>query len=370
MKLTVPVKAAHDALSVVAAIASGSSTIPILAFAKIVVDGAEIEITTSDLDRQASARAPAKVVTRGAACLPARPLFDIVRNLGKDAELTLSVADSVATVSCGRSRFTLPVLPAQDFPSFEEADDGSTSFSLDASSFGDALECVGVAVSTEETRYYLNGVYVHECDGALRFVATDGHRLIRRDVMPDNRAENVEPAIIPSSTVKHMRRLTGESPKGAKVTLAIGARRVALSVGDARLVSKVVDGTYPDYARVVPAQWQSRFEVEAAPLALAVSRALLGCAQKSRSGALEFADGHLTVSAKDPTDCSSASDEVAAAGDETPVRIGFNLAYLAELVRVIAGDRLVFRLTGPDAPAILIDPADAQTLAVLMPLRI
>ena len=371
MRLTLTVKNASAALNAVAGAVGSGTTIPILGCVKLVAKDDALALTTSDLDAQASTRAPAKVTRPGGVCAPFRALADIVRHLDKDADMSLAVEDdkpSLRVVS-GRSRFTLPTLPVEDFPDFGDLGE-TVELMFDAKALAQTLECVAVAVSTEETRYYLNGIYLHAHEDGLRAVATDGHRLIRRDLPSQELSTKTFAAVIlPTAAVKDMRRLAAEAAKDETAWLASDGKRVAFTLSQARLVSKVIDGTFPDYTRVIPEHGAIRAEVETAALSRAVTRALIACGKNARSGALDFADARLTLSAHD-ADGISASDEIDAALDGAPIRIGFNLRYLAELIPALAGERLALRMTDPQGPAVLFDPADATTLGVLMPLRV
>ena len=343
-------------------------TIPILSHARIIARDGGVEVTTSDLDRQATIRlSPRALEIEGAACAPMAWLADIARNLAKDAEVAFVFSPQSVQIVSGRSRFVAQTLPCGDFPDFGLAGD-VVALDLDPQALAQALECVSVAISRDQTRYYLNGVYAHWRDDALRLVATDGHRLIRRDLAATQTSPyKLSPAILPASAVKEIRRLAAEAPKGVRAKLSIGERRVEFELGAVHFLSKTIDGQFPDYERVIPQNVNHRLEVEAAPLSLAIQRALVA-AKERRSGELDFADGRLIVSAIDGQG-GQALDEIDAAGVEAPIEIAFNLYYLAEMARALAGEKLAFELADPASPAILRDPASETTVGVLMPVR-
>ena len=361
MRFRADLKPFADAAAAAARVVAGRTTIPILSHVKLDAAGHSIRLTASDLDREIEIAFAARVETPGETTVSASALNDALRIAPKGAEVAFELGERGVTLRTGKPRYVLPVLPATDFPAMSNFGQFAAPVALDGKTFAAELAAVMHAVSTEETHYYLNGVYFHGTDDGLRLVATDGHRLMRVDLPVKAGAAA---AIVPSATVKAFLKIA----EGAtEVTLELSDRMARLTAGSTRLVSKLIDGTFPDYGRVTPTDFTNVAIVDSQRLRDAVQRALIACAE-GRGIALDFADQRLKIEGRS-AEGGEASDEVEFER-EACVRIGFNARYLAEAVAALGGVKARFNMGDPSGPAKITDAARNDRLIVLMPVRI
>ncbi|MER9662325.1 DNA polymerase III subunit beta [Mesorhizobium sp. M0159] len=348
------------------------TTIPVLANVLLTVDAAagKLTITGSDLDCELRATLACQAGRDEAFTLPSAILHDAVRKMPEGAEIALLAEKDFATLSAGRSRFKIQVLPSTDFPTMSEGT-FSHSFDLDAGLFERMLDSVSFAISSEETRYYLNGIYWHAGE-TLNAVATDGHRLAKFAAPLPEGAAGMPAIIIPRRAVGLIRQLIGE--KGA-VKVSMSDTKIRVETGQGTLLSKLIDGSFPDYVRVIPAGNANHFTVEREALASAVDR--VGTVSSGRGSAVKFAfeaGGNLTLTTNNP-DAGSANDEVTIEhGEGDSVEIGFNGRYCLDLLNAAEGKRLVFSLGDPGSPTLIqpetADETGLKPLFVLMPMRV
>ncbi|MER8503818.1 DNA polymerase III subunit beta [Mesorhizobium sp. M1142] len=352
------------------------TTIPVLANVLLTVDAAAgtLTITGSDLDCELRATLACQAGRDEAFTLPSAILHDAVRKMPEGAEIALLAEKDFATLTAGRSRFKIQVLPSTDFPTMSEGT-FSHSFDLDAGLFERMLDTVSFAISSEETRYYLNGIYWHapEEGSTLNAVATDGHRLAKFAAPLPQGAAGMPGIIIPRRTVGLIRQLLGD--KGA-VKVSLSDTKIRVETGKAALLSKLIDGSFPDhYVRVIPTGNQNHFTVERETLASAVDR--VGTVSSGRGSPVKFAfeaGGNLTLTTNNP-DAGSANDEVTIEhGEGDSVEIGFNGRYCLDLLNAAEGKRLVFSLGEAGSPTLIqpetADETGLKPLFVLMPMRV
>ena len=272
----------------------------------------------------------------------AHMLYDIVRKLPDGAQLELDQGPDTGRVAikAGRSRFALQALPPEDFPDLN-AGDLANRFTLKASELKGLVEKTRFAISTEETRYYLNGIYLHEVSSnqTLRAVATDGHRLARAQ---------------------------GDD---GEVEVALSASKIRFSFNGLTLTSKLIDGTFPDYERVIPRNNDKTLDVDTKLFSSAVDRVSTISFEKGRAVKLNVGDGRVVLTVNNP-DSGSAEEEIAASYDADPIDIGFNSRYLLDIASQIKSDTARFQLADAGSPTIVLDPSDEQALYVLMPMRV
>jgi DNA polymerase-3 subunit beta len=270
----------------------------------------------------------------------------------------------------GRSRFTLQALPASDFPDLTSGE-FSHRFALPAVELKRLIENTQFAISTEETRYYLNGIYLHTVDigGApmLRAVATDGHRLARVEAPAPEGSVGIPGVIVPRKAVNEVLKLL-EDPS-QDITIEISTAKARFQFGDVLLTTKLIDGTFPDYARVIPTGNDKRLVVDKEPFERAVDRVATLSSERGRAIKLAIAEGKMTLSVNNP-DSGSASEEIEADYDSAPIDIGFNARYLLDIVGQLSSDTALIRLADPGSPTLIQDREDAAALYVLMPLRV
>ncbi|MFN7051699.1 MAG: DNA polymerase III subunit beta, partial [Gemmobacter sp.] len=309
------------------------NTIPILANVLIEAEGAQVSFRATDLDIEVVDRAPAMVERAGATTVSAVMLHEIVRKLPDGALVTL--ADDPAagrlTVTAGRSTFNLATLPKEDFPIMASSE-YATSFTAAAPVLRRLFDKAKFAISTEETRYYLNGVYMHVATGdsgqVLRCVATDGHRLARIEAPLPEGAQGMPGVIVPRKTVNELRKLLDDD--SAEIAVSVSETKVRFATPAITMTSKVIDGTFPDYTRVIPVNNTRRLEVDASDFAKAVDRVATVSSERSRAVKLSLDEDRLVLSVNAP-DSGAAEEELAVAYGDEKLEIGFNAKYLLEI---------------------------------------
>ena len=370
MKLTIERADLLKSLGHVQSVVERRNTIPILSNVKIEAGDGAVKLNATDMDLDIVETTAAQVSTPGTTTVPAHTLYDIVRKLPDGAQVNLDAGGGELTLSAGRSRFTLQSLPTDEFPVLSGGE-LPHAFTVTAAELRDLIDRSRFAISTEETRYYLNGIYLHkaERDGTpvLRAVATDGHRLASVEAPLPAGAENMPGVIVPRKAVAELRKLIDES--GDEVGVSLSDTKIRFAFDDAVLTSKLIDGTFPDYERVIPAGNDKVMEVGCKGFADAVDRVSAISSEKSRAVKLSLSSGLLVLSASSPEHGSATEEvEVDYQGDE--IEIGFNSAYLLDITRQIEGDTARFTMADSASPTIMQEVDDASALYVLMPMRV
>ncbi len=372
MKLTIERATFLKALAHVQSVVERRNTIPILA--NVLLDGKDgtLTLTATDMDIAINETVPADVAQAGATTAPAHTFYDIVRKLPEGAQVEIETDASAAqlVIRAGRSKFNLATLPVEDFPTMSGGD-LPHAFSLEAEDLRTLIDRTRFAVSTEETRYYLNGIYLHAAEdggaAVLRAVATDGHRLARVQLpMPEGGGE-MPGVIVPRKAIGELRKLIEET--GDPIEIALSETRIRMTFDDAVLTSKLIDGTFPDYERVIPADNDKILSVDRGAFAQAVDRVSTISSEKSRAIKLAVGSGMLTLSATSAEN-GSATEELEVAYEETDIEIGFNSRYLLDITSQIDSEGAEFVLADASSPTIVRDADDASALYVLMPMRV
>ena len=348
------------------------NTIPILSNVLLNATGASLELKATDLDLEVTEATAAKVETAGATTVPAHLLYDIVRKLPDGSEIMLRTDEDGGSMSVisGRSSFKLQCLPQSDFP---ELSAGSFShiFRIDSAALRGLIEKTQFAISTEETRYYLNGIYFHTIESGgklkLRSVATDGHHLARAEMDAPAGSEGMPGIIIPRKTVSELQKLV-DDPDVA-VTTEVSDTKIRFTIGSVVLTSKLIDGTFPDYQRVIPSGNDKAMTIDRQTFAAAVDRVSTISSERGRAVKLSIADGQLTLAVTNP-DSGSATEELAADYSSDPIEIGFNARYLLDVAAQLSGSEARFMLADAGSPTLIQDTADEHALYVLMPMRV
>jgi DNA polymerase-3 subunit beta len=349
MRLSLPRQDLTRLLTAVTKVVEARSTIPILGNVLLSVQDGQFSARATDLDIEVSTSIPVLDATNGSTTVNAKLLADIAKRAAGDVSLEL--ADGTLTVKSGRSRFKLATLPVEDFPSFS-AGDFTASFDVDLAAL--VAPCA-FAISTEETRYYLNGVYFHTAEGRLAAVATDGHRLSRHYGDPLDHFDGV---ILP-------RKLVSILPKG-NVHVSLSTTKVRIATQDTVITSKLIDGTFPDYQRVIPTANDKIVLASIADLRSAVERVSTVATERGRAVKLDIAPGQIGLSVRGDAE---ATDVVEADYSGEPIEIGFNAAYISELLANLAGDTVRIALNDGGSPTIFTG-GDDGVLVVLRPMRV
>ncbi|MER5173836.1 DNA polymerase III subunit beta [Thioclava sp. GXIMD2076] len=348
------------------------NTIPILANVLIEAEGSTISFRATDLDIEVVDRAPAQVEKAGATTVSAVMLHEIVRKLPDGALVTLmdDPASGRLVIEAGRSSFTLATLPREDFPVMASSD-YTANFSAKAGELKRLFEKSRFAISTEETRYYLNGVYLHVAtaeDGQmLRAVATDGHRLARIDAPLPQGAEGMPGVIVPRKTVGELRKLLDDDE--TLIEVSVSETKVRFATPRITLTSKVIDGTFPDYTRVIPMGNTRRLEVDANEFAKAVDRVATVSSERSRAVKLTLDADKLVLSVNAP-DAGAAEEELVVAYADERLEIGFNAKYLLEIANQVDRENAVFMFNTSGDPTLMREGGDTSAVYVVMPMRV
>ncbi len=374
MKLKADRATLLKALAHIQSVAEKRNTIPILANVLIAVRDGRLALTATDMEIAIVEDVAASTTRNGSTTAPAATLYDIVRKLpdGAEVELDHPGGDAQLALRAGRFATSLLVLPVEDFPSMT-AGQLPHRFHLSALTLRGLIDRTRFAISTEETRYYLNGIYLHavESDGQrrLRAVATDGHRLARVEEELPEGAGAMPGVIIPRKTVAELRKLLEEVTGSVEVGLS--DTRIQFTVGPITLTSKLIDGTFPEYDRVIPRDNDKVLRVGKKDFAEAVARVAAISSERSRPVKLALQKDLLTLSAASP-DQGTAVEELD--GDRVqyaagPLEIGFQARYLNDITDQIT-EQVEFRFADGSAPTIVCDSADESALYVLMPMRV
>jgi DNA polymerase-3 subunit beta len=347
------------------------NTIPILANALLRAEGDQLFIKATDLDMEILDRVPASVEQPGACTVPAHMLYDIVRKLPDGAEIGLDTSSGqTMALQAGRARFSLQMLPDADFPDLN-AGDLPISFTLPAETLRRLIDRTQFAISTEETRYYLNGIYFHVVgangEARLRAVATDGHRLAKAELPAPDGSAGMPGVIVPRKTVGEITKLL-EDPE-TEVAIGLSESKIRLTIGDLVLTSKLIDGTFPDYERVIPKANDKVLTLDRADFQRAVDRVSTISSDRGRAVKLSLSEDKMVLAVNNP-DSGSATDELPVGYESEPLEIGFNSRYLLDIAGQLTTGEAEFRLADPGSPTLIQDKGDADALYVLMPMRV
>ncbi len=372
MKVTVERAALLKSLGHVHRVVERRNTIPILGNVLVRAEQSQLALKATDLDLEVIETLPAEVGAGGATTVPAHMFYDIVRKLPEGAQVVLESSGERASLSvrAGRSRFTLQALPESDFPDLA-AGEMTHRFSLPAKELKRLIDKTQFAISTEETRYYLNGIYLHAASAAkqptLRAVATDGHRLAQFELPAPDGASGMPGVIVPRKTVGELQRLIEDAD--SEIGVELSATKIRFTLGVLVLTSKLIDGTFPDYGRVIPLGNDKELIIDRKEFEAAVDRVSTVSSERGRAVKLSISAGRVVLSVINP-DSGSATEELEAEYEADPLDIGFNSRYLLDIAGQIDGEAAVLKLADPGSPTLIHDKSPDGALYVLMPMRV
>ncbi|HEX8255993.1 MAG TPA: DNA polymerase III subunit beta [Allosphingosinicella sp.] len=377
MKATIERATLLRSLGHVQSVVERRNTIPILSNVLIEASegegpggaGAGIRLMATDLDLQVNETVEANVTQPGATTVSAHTLFDIARKLPEGSQVELNASEGKMQVNAGRARFNLATLPRDDFPVIAEGD-LPTRFELPAATLRQIIDKTRFAISTEETRYYLNGIFLHVSDEALpvlKAAATDGHRLARVTVPRPDGAQGMPDVIIPRKCVAELRKLLDEVDGTVQVSLS--ESKVRFGLGNAILTSKLIDGTFPDYSRVIPTANDKLLRIDPRSFEEGVDRVATIASEKTRAVKMALDRDRITLSVTSPENGTAAEEVPGDYGSEA-FEIGFNARYLLDILGQIDGDIVEVHLADAAAPTLLRENDKASALYVLMPMRV
>ncbi len=379
MKATIERATLLRCLSHVQSVVERRNTIPILSNVLIEADeSGSLKVMATDLDLQVVENmAAASVDQAGAVTVSAHLLFDIARKLPDGSQVNLETAENRMAVRAGRSRFSLPTLPRDDFPAIVEGD-LPTSFEIPARVLAELIDRTRFAISTEETRYYLNGIFLHASEDAadsggpvLKAAATDGHRLARFTIKRPDGAEGMPDVIVPRKAVAELRKLLEEALDG-NVQVDLSASKIRFTLGGEGgvvLTSKLIDGTFPDYSRVIPTGNDKLLKLDPKSFYEGVDRVATIATEKTRAVKMGLENDKITLSVTSP-DNGTAAEEVPAQYSSEGFEIGFNANYLKDILGQIDADTVELHLADAGAPTLIRQDEKAPALYVLMPMRV
>ena len=375
MKATVERATLLKCLAHVQSVVERRNTIPILSNVLIEARDDGLRLMATDLDLQVVETITAHVTMPGATTVSAHTLFDIARKLPEGAQVELTVAGDKMTVTADRYRSNLATLPRDDFPVIAETD-LPTMFTLPAATLRQIIDSTRFAISTEETRYYLNGIFFHVIDGpepVLRAVATDGHRLARIELPMPEGAKGMPDVIVPRKCVAEIRKLLDEVDGDVEVSLSASKIRFKLGDGEkagAVLTSKLIDGTFPDYSRVIPTANDRLLRIDRKSLSQGVDRvAAIATTEKTRAVKIALGHDKVTLSVTSPEN-GTASEEVPADYTSPEFEVGFNYRYLLDILDQVGTDLVEVHLADAAAPTLIRESDTSPALYVLMPMRV
>ena len=378
VSITIDRNALVRAMAHLARVVERRNTIPILGNVRLSPGDRYLTLTATDLDIEARVDVDCEVQGSGDITVPAGTMNDIVRKIAEGAPVSLGWGGTGTTVSVrsGRARFSLQALPASDFPDLTVGD-MTHRFTMPAATLLALIEATSFAVSTEETRYYLNGIYLHcptdgENGSLLRGVATDGHRLARFDAPAPEGASGMPGIIVPRKTVGEIARLAKDAMDkhgNGDIEVALSVAKIRVSAANVTLTSKLIDGTFPDYQRVIPSGNDKRATLAREAFARAADRVATISSERGRAVKLSFDEGKLRLSVTNP-DAGSAEEEIEAEYDEAAIDIGFNSRYLADILAALEGDTVLVKLGDPGSPTLFQKSEADNLLIVLMPMRV
>ncbi len=360
------------ALQHVTGVVERKSTIPILSNVLITAEADGLRLRATDLDIEVVDTLQAETRHAGGTTVSAHLLHDIVRKLPDAAqiELTRAAGDGRVTLTAGQAKFQLAALPPDEFPDLGQSQ-MTHRFDIPADDLRKLIEKTRFAISSDDSRYYLHGIYLHTVDtphgGKLRAVATDGHRLAQMDVPVPEGAKGMLGIIVPRKTVAEAYKMIADSDGSVRVELS--SSRIRFTAGHIVLTSKLIDGTFPDYARVIPTSNDKVMTVANREFLGAVDRVSTLSSDKGRAVKLNLAAGKLTLSVNNP-ESGSAVEEINVGYSSPPLEIGFNARYLLDISAQFESETLRFELSDPSSPAVIRDAEDTSALYVLMPMRV
>lgn len=367
MKFVISRDALLKPLNLVAGVVERRQTLPILANVLLVLDSDRLALTGTDLEVELVGRVQLPAAGEsGEITVPARKLVDICKSLPEGSEIELSSDDNKVTVKSGRSRFTLATLPPREFPNVEDSL-GTHQFTLKQSELKRLIDRTGFAMAQQDVRYYLNGMLWELKAGQLRVVATDGHRLAMCTLPSKLDVKEDTQVILPRKGVIELSRLLIEDD--GEIAIVIGSNHIRATTTDFTFTSKLVDGKFPDYQRVLPKSPDKILMGDRLELRQAFTRTAILSNEKYRGVRLQLTPGSLQIVANNPEQ-EEAEEVVSVDYEGDTLEIGFNVSYLLDVLSVLSGEKIKFSLSDPNSSALVEESVDGDSLYVVMPMRL
>ena len=361
-------------LSHIQGVVERRNTIPILSNVKITTAENSVELTATDMDLALTETLEAEIIKQGSITVPAHTFHDIIKKLPDSSEISITYdedQDKKLQIIADKCDFSLPVIPANDFPAIESGE-VTHSFQINKKDLLKLFDKSKFAISTEETRYYLNGIYLHAAESekggaVLRAVATDGHRLARFETVLPTGAGEMPGVIVPRKTVAELRKLLDDDDM--VIAVSVSETKVRFATPQITLTSKVIDGTFPDYTRVIPYGNTKELKVDASDFAKAVDRVSTVSSERSRAVKLTLDEDRLVLSVNAP-DAGAAEEELGVAYNDERLEIGFNAKYLQDIANQVDRENAVFLFNSAGDPTMMREGNDTSAVYVVMPMRV
>lgn len=367
MQFTIQREALLKPLQLVAGVVERRQTLPVLSNVLVVVDGNTLSLTGTDLEVELIGRIPLEEQAEpGEITVPARKLMDICKSLPDDSTINFRVEEGKAILKAGRSRFTLTTLPAADFPNVEDGE-SAMNFAVSQSKLRRLIERTGFAMAQQDVRYYLNGMLLEINAGQLRAVATDGHRMAMCTVDASIDYQEKYQLIVPRKGILELARLLGEADDLINITL--GTHHIRATTGDFTFTSKLVDGKFPDYERVLPRGGDKVVLADRQSLRNAFSRTAILSNEKYRGIRLMLSDALLKIQANNPEQ-EEAEEDTVVDYSGAPLEIGFNVSYLLDVMNVLSNEQIKMTLSDANSSALVQESESDDSLYVVMPMRL
>jgi len=366
MKFTIDRESLLKPLQQVIGVVERRQTLPVLGNLLIVADEKGLQIIATDLEVEIQARATVQIDESGEITLPARKLVDICKALPEDAKIQFTFKDQKAQIKSGKSRFTLATLPAADFPVVDEIK-SDCQFAVSQAKFKESIERTQFSMAQQDVRYYLNGLMLEIGSGLLRTVATDGHRLALCDTEVDIAVSHSRQVIVPRKGIQELLRLLDSSDEPVQVE--VGANHIRLSTADVCFTSKLVDGRFPDYERVVPKNGDKIVVADRELFRQALSRASILSNEKYRGIRLNLCKNNVKIQAHNPEQ-EEADEEFEVDYQGSDLEIGFNVTYLLDVLSSVRSDNVEITLSDSNSSCLIRQPGTEQYRYVVMPMRL
>ena len=366
MKLNIQRETLLTPLPPVTGVVERRQTLPILGNVLFNVAKKSLKLTATDLEVELQAQAAVVADEPGDITLPARKLLDICRTLPDEAEINITVKNDKAQVQSGKSRFTLATMPATEFPVVEKIK-SARKFSLPQNELHRLFERTSFSMAQQDVRYYLNGLMLEPADGTLRAVATDGHRLAMCELATDVGDSAEQQVIVPRKGVQELQRLLDDSDDPVQVE--IGSNHIRITTGELRFTSKLIDGRFPDYQRVIPKNADKVLSVNRDLLRQALTRTSILSNEKYRGIRLDISNNLLKIQAHNPEQ-EEAVEELEVSYKDDSMLFGFNVTYLLDVLGVIDGTDVELRLSDANSSALISKPGHDDCRYVVMPMRL
>ena len=366
MKLQVGRNELLSALSAVIGVVERRQTLPVLANFLLELKDDELVVTGTDLEIELQARARVQNLAPGRATVPARKLFDICRGLPEGAEISLELSGDKAQLKSGRSRYSLSCLKADEFPAMGRVTDGK-ELTLTRGQLKGVIEKTQFAMAQQDVRYYLNGMLIEVNAERVRSVATDGHRLALSEVGVDTGFTELVQVIVPRKAILELQRLLDSSDES--VTVRIGAGQIEADLDVVRLTSKLIDGRFPDYERVVPDSGDKTLQADRETVRRALARTAILSNEKFRGVRLSLEGTTLTLQTHNP-EHEEAEEALEVSYEGGPIEIGFNVNYLLDALSALTGEQFVMELKNSDSSGLIRGAEDLGSKYVVMPMRL